>query len=141
QMKGKLSYMSPEQLNGRDVDRRGDVFAAGVVLWEALAGKRLFAGADAGEILAKVLASDITPPHVLVPTISEAVSKVVMRALERDPDARFQTARDFAIALEQAGTIATTHAVGEWVRENGGDELAKRANVVAQVESHPMDRL
>ncbi len=141
QMKGKLSYMSPEQLNGREVDRRGDVFAAGVVLWEALAGKRLFAGADAGEILAKVLAADITPPHVLVPAIPRAVSDAVMRALQREPEARFQTARDFAVALEQSGAIATTHAVGEWVRENGGDELAKRANIVAQVESHPMDRL
>jgi serine/threonine-protein kinase len=141
QMKGKLSYMSPEQLNGKDIDRRSDVFAAGIVLWEALAGKRLFAGADAGEILGKVLASEIPTPKSVVPSLPDAVSEAVMRSLERDPDKRFQTARDFAVALEKNGPLATAHSVGEWVREYGGEELTKRLNLVARVESHPMEEL
>jgi serine/threonine-protein kinase len=141
QMKGKLSYMSPEQLNGKDVDRRSDVFAAGVVLWEALAGKRLFAGADAGEILGKVLAAEIPSPKSVVPSLPDEVSDVVMRSLDRDPDLRYQTARDFAVALEQSGQVATTHSVGEWVREYGGDELNKRLNLVARVEGFPMEEL
>jgi serine/threonine-protein kinase len=141
QMKGKLSYMSPEQLNGREVDRKSDIFAAGVVLWEALAGKRLFAGADAGEILAKVLAAEIPTPTSAVPSISKELSDVVMKSLERDPERRFQTARDFAIALEQAGAVATTHNVGEWVKGYGGEELQRRQNMVQRVEGHPMDLL
>ncbi len=141
QMKGKLSYMSPEQLNGKDIDRRSDIFAAGIVLWEALAGKRLFAGADAGEILGKVLASEIPTPKSVVPSLSDEVSGAVMQALERDPDKRFQTARDFAVALEKAGPLATAHNVGEWVREYGGEDLTKRLNLVARVESHPMEEL
>lgn len=141
QMKGKLSYMSPEQLNGRDVDRRSDIFAAGIVLWEALAGKRLFAGADAGEILGKVLAAEIPTPASVVPSLPKPVSDVVMKALERDPEKRYQTARDFAIGLEQAGAVASAHNVSEWVKDYGGEELAKRQNVVLRVESHPMDRL
>lgn len=141
QMKGKLSYMSPEQLNGKDIDRRSDIFAAGIVLWEALAGKRLFAGADTGEILGKVLASDIPTPKSVVPSLADEVSEVVMRSLERDPAKRFQTARDFAVALEKASGLATAHTVGEWVREYGGEELGKRLNLVARVESHPMDDL
>ncbi len=141
QMKGKLSYMSPEQLNGKDIDRRSDIFASGIVLWEALAGKRLFAGADAGEILGKVLASEIPTPKSVVPSLSDEVSDAVMRSLERDPDKRFQTARDFAVALEQAGGVATAHTVGEWVREYGGDELGGRMNLVARVEGYPMDDL
>jgi eukaryotic-like serine/threonine-protein kinase len=141
QMKGKLSYMSPEQLNGREVDRRSDIFAAGVVLWEALAGKRLFAGADAGEILAKVLAAEIPTPIAAVPSLTQELSDVVMRSLERDPEKRFQTARDFAIALEQAGPVATTHNVGEWVKGYGGEELLRRQMMVQRVESHPVDLL
>jgi eukaryotic-like serine/threonine-protein kinase len=141
QMKGKLSYMSPEQLNGLEVDRRSDIFAAGIVLWEALAGRRLFAGADTGEILGKVLNSEIPTPHSIAPEIPETVSAVVMKALERNAVVRFQTAREFAVALEQAAPGATAHTVGEWVKENGGDELSHRANLVASVESHPMDGL
>jgi hypothetical protein len=91
--------------------------------------------------LGKVLASDIPTPKSLVPGIQDAVSEAVMKALEREPADRFQTAREFAIALEKAGAIASSHMVGEWVRDNGGDELAKRANIVAQVESYPMDSL
>ncbi|HEX2735398.1 MAG TPA: serine/threonine-protein kinase [Polyangiaceae bacterium] len=141
QMKGKLSYMSPEQLNGKDIDRRSDIFAAGIVLWEALAGKRLFAGADAGEILGKVLAADIPSPKSVVPSLPDEVSDAVMRSLERDPDKRFQTAREFAIALEKSAQLATSHTVGEWVREYGGDELNKRLNLVARVEGFPMEEL
>lgn len=141
QMKGKLSYMSPEQLNGKDIDRRSDIFASGVVLWEALAGKRLFSGTDAGEILAKVLTSEIPSPKAVVPSLPDAVSDAVMKSLRRDPEDRFQTSRDFAIALEQAAPLATSHSVGEWVKEYGGEELAKRAALVAEIESHPMDAL
>ena len=141
QMKGKLSYMSPEQLNGKEIDRRSDIFAAGVVLWEALAGKRLFAGADAGEILGKVLASDIPTPQSIVPSLPDEVNDVVMKALRREPETRFQTAREFAVALEQAGPLATAHQVGEWVREYGGEELAHRVQLVAEIESHPMEEL
>lgn len=141
QMKGKLSYMSPEQLNGQEVDRRSDVFSAGIVLWEALAGKRLFAGSDTGEILAKVLRSEIPVPKSILPDLPQAVSDVVMKALQRDASERFQTAKEFAVAIEHAAPGATIHTVGEWVRENGGEELAERANLVAVVESHPMDGL
>lgn len=141
QMKGKLSYMSPEQLNGHEVDRRSDVFAAGIVLWEALAGKRLFAGSDTGEILGKVLNSEIPHPKSLVPELPDAVNDAVMKALKRDPAERYQTARDFAVALEHAMPGATAHTVGEWVRANGGEELAHRANLVADIESQPMDDL
>jgi eukaryotic-like serine/threonine-protein kinase len=141
QMKGKLSYMSPEQLNGHEVDRRSDVFSAGIVLWEALAGKRLFAGADTGEILAKVLRSEIPPPKSLLPELPDAVSDAVMKALQRDAAERFQTAKEFAVALEHSTTGASAHTIGDWVRDNGGEELAERANLVAMVESHPMDGL
>jgi len=134
QMKGKLSYMSPEQLNGKPVDRRTDLFAAGVVLWEALTGKRLFDGADAGEIFAKLLTSEIPRPSTLTEGIPETLDKVVMKALERDPDRRYQTARQFAIELEASAVPSTPRAVGEWVEHLAGTELERRTQLVAEIE-------
>jgi len=135
QMKGKLSYMAPEQLRAKGVDRRTDIFAAGVVLWEALTGRRLFDGDDTGEILTKVLEAEIPPPGQVVPSIPPALNGLVLKALERDPARRFATAREFAIALEHAGAVALNREVGEWVEEIGGDVLARRAERVAEIES------
>ncbi|HVU02135.1 MAG TPA: serine/threonine-protein kinase [Polyangiaceae bacterium] len=134
QMKGKLSYMSPEQLNGKPVDRRTDLFAAGVVLWEALTGKRLFEGSDAGEIFAKVVAADIPEPKSVLPEVPDTLNAVVMKALERSPDRRYQTAREFAIDLEASVPLATARAVGEWVERFGGPDLEKRTTLVQEIE-------
>ncbi len=139
QMKGKLSYMSPEQLNGKAVDRRTDLFAAGVVLWEALTAKRLFDGADAGEIFAKLLAGEILEPKTVVDGIGDALNAVVMKSLERDPDLRYQTAREFAIDLESATQLATPRTVGEWVEQVAGEDLERRAQLVAEIESISTD--
>jgi serine/threonine-protein kinase len=140
QMKGKLSYMSPEQLNGKAVDRRTDIFAAAVVLWETIAGKRLFEGTDAGEIFAKVLASDIPEPRSVVPDVPRSLNDVVMKGLERNPDRRFQTAREFAIALESSVPPSTTRAVGEWVERLAHAELDRRAHMITEIESTSMSR-
>ncbi len=135
QMKGKMSYMAPEQLEARDTDRRTDLFAVAVVLWEALTGKRLFDGNDAGEIFGKVLKMEIPPPSAIVPTLPRTLDKVVLKGLSRAADERFASARDFAIALEKAAPLATPREVGEWVESVGGDSLSKRAAQVAEIES------
>ncbi|HVZ36544.1 MAG TPA: serine/threonine-protein kinase, partial [Polyangiaceae bacterium] len=139
QMKGKLSYMSPEQLNSREVDRRTDVFAAGVVAWECLTGRRLFAGSDPGEVLAKVLTLEIPAPIEVLSTIPPGLSDAVMRALERSPEQRWQTARDFAIELERNAILATAHVVGDWVEQNASDALQDRRRRVETVERTSMD--
>jgi serine/threonine protein kinase len=139
QMKGKLSYMSPEQLNSRDVDRRTDVFAAGVVAWECLAGRRLFAGSDPGEVLAKVLTLDIPAPIDVLSSVPRALSNTVMRALERSPEQRWQTARDFAIELERNVVLAAPHMVGDWVAQHAGDALQDRRRRVEAVERASVD--
>lgn len=139
QMKGKLSYMSPEQLNSREVDRRTDVFAAGVVAWECLTGKRLFAGSDPGEVLAKVLTLDIAPPIEVQSSIPRTLSDTVMRALERSPEQRWQTARDFAIELERSTPLAAAHVVGDWVELNASDAVQDRRHRVESVERASVD--
>jgi serine/threonine protein kinase len=135
QMKGKLSYMSPEQLNGKPVDRRTDLFAAGVVLWEALTGRRLFDGSDAGEIFAKVVAAEIPEPKTIAENIPDTLNAVVMKALERNPDKRYQTAREFAIDLESSIPVSTGRTVGEWVERFAGPDLERRLALVSEIES------
>ncbi len=133
ELKGKVRYMAPEQLRGH-VDRRTDVFAAGLVLWEALAGQRLFDADDPMAIMIKVTEAPIVSPRTIDPSIPPAIEAPLMRALERDPAARYQTAREFAIDLEHAG-VALPREVGEWVEHVSGEALSRRAERMAEIES------
>jgi serine/threonine-protein kinase len=135
QMKGKLSYMAPEQLQGKVVDRRTDIFAAGIVLWEALTGRRLFDAEEASEVLRMIVSEEIPPPSAVVPSIARSIDDIVMRALSRDAATRYQTAREFAIALEEAVPLASPREVGEWVELVAGDTLLHREQAVAEIEA------
>ena len=139
QLKGKVSYMSPEQILGDEPDRRSDVYAAAVVLWEALTGRRLF---PAGETVAqsydaipKILEADVDPPSVVAPDVPGELDAIVMRGLNRHRETRWETARDFAVALEDAVGVATTRQIGEWVQRLAESTLAARAETVRELES------
>jgi serine/threonine-protein kinase len=134
QLKGKLAYMAPEQLRGT-VSRRSDIFSASIVLWEALAGTRLFQGDDEGAIIDRLMLAPIPSPRSVSPSVSSALEAVVMRGLERDPDKRFQTAREMAVALERECELATPIEVGAWVERVAGATLAQRAERVASIEA------
>lgn len=101
-LKGKYSYMAPEQARGQEVDRRTDLFATGVVLWEALTGERLFRGENDLDTLRRIVELPIVPPSSVEPGVPKAVDAVVQRALAREPDGRFASASEFLVALEQA---------------------------------------
>ena len=133
QFKGKLAYMAPEQLRGT-VTRRTDVFAASVVLWEALTGVRLFTGED-NEVIDRLLHKRIPSPRTHAPFVTPDLEGVVMRGLERDPSRRFATALDMAIALESHAALATPIEVGAWVQRVAGVSLALRAERVAAIEA------
>jgi serine/threonine-protein kinase len=125
-IKGKLGYMPPEQLFGDTIDRRSDVYAAGVVLWEALVGARLFAGDNDAPALVKSLVAHVEPPSSRVPEVSEALDRVVLRALAHDKAHRYQTAQEMADALAAAHAPAPAAEVGAWVRSLAGDVLDER---------------
>ncbi len=133
QLKGKLAYMAPEQLQGARVDRRVDIWAAGVVLWEALCGRRLFSADSDVLIIPRVLSDPLDAPSTFV-DIPKELDAVVLRALERHPDARFATALDMAVAVEKAAPPATSRAVAEWVVRSLGRQLESRTAVLARVE-------
>jgi eukaryotic-like serine/threonine-protein kinase len=100
---GTVNYMSPEQVAGRAVDTRSDLFAFGVVLYEMLAGKRPFAGETRVETMTAILREDAAPLSGVSPEIAPVLDRIVLHCLEKAPEARFQTARDLAFALEAAG--------------------------------------
>lgn len=133
QLKGKLAYMAPEQLDGRPIDRRVDLYAVAVILWEMVAGKRLFTGTQA-EIVAQFLDRHVDPPSLDVDGIPPALDTVILKALSNDPGERFGTAREMAEALEAAVPVASPRIVGDWVRSTAQAALAERAALLAEVE-------
>ncbi|MDI1432044.1 protein kinase domain-containing protein [Polyangium sorediatum] len=134
-IKGKLAYMSPEQLRGEVLDRRGDVYAAGVVLWETLTCRRLYAGASEDLALVRLLEAEVEPPSKRVAALPACFDEVTLRALRRDADARFPTALEMAMALEACGPLATPSEIAAWVEEMAGDTLAERAQLILAIES------
>jgi serine/threonine protein kinase len=137
--KGKISYMSPEQLRGGPVDRRTDVFAMGIVLWETLTLRRLFVGDSPGQLSQKIVREPIPAASSVAPGAHPGFEAVLARALARPLEERFASALEFATALEAVVPPASPRQVGQWVARVAGERLAKRARVLARVESTPDD--
>ncbi len=97
QIVGTLQYMSPEQLQGKEIDARSDLFSFGCVLYELLTGKRAFDGTNKASVIAAILEREPAPLEVARP-----LDRIVRRSLTKDPDQRFQTARDLKAALSWA---------------------------------------
>jgi serine/threonine-protein kinase len=134
QLKGKLSYMAPEQLQGGAVTRRADVYAASVVLWEALTGERLFKGDNEGNVLARVLEGQTPAPSSIVPGLPLELDRVVLRGLQRDPSNRYATAREMAQEIDASIGVAPVAEIGDWVEHVAARELEERAQRIAEIE-------
>jgi serine/threonine-protein kinase len=133
QLKGKLAYMSPEQLAEHTVSRRSDIYAAGVILWEGLTGARLFEAETEGQLISKVLAGNTSAPSAVAPGIHAELDAICARALSTDPEKRFASAREMALALERASEVARASQVGEWLEAVASHLLAERAARVEQL--------
>ncbi|WP_437715292.1 serine/threonine-protein kinase [Sorangium sp. So ce448] len=137
--KGKMAYAAPEQaMASADVDRRADIFAIGIVLWELLAMRRLFDG-DHVAVMHQLLTRDIPRLSTVVPDIDPALDEIVARALQRDPDRRFATAQEMGDALESylrgSGEDVRTEQLGAHVLEMFAESRALvRQQVTAQFE-------
>ena len=109
---GTPGYVSPEQLRGLPATPRSDVFALGAVLYEMLSGQRAFKGATKADTLSAILEHD--PPPMTVPgrAVPPALDKLVRRCVEKDPDDRFQSARDVAFALDALSSGSTSESAG-----------------------------
>lgn len=126
-IKGKASYLAPEQLLSRDLDGRADVFALGAVLWEMLAGRKLFKGENELEIIAKVSRVKIQPPSTINSHLPKELDGVVMKALQRNLRNRYQTADELYRALNAVirhfGITVSSTEVGAYLKNLFKDEL------------------
>jgi serine/threonine protein kinase len=135
QLKGKLAYMAPEQARAaKDIDRRADIFAAGVVFWEALEGRRLFKGDGEADTLNKVLHEPIPPLKNSGSSVAREIEAVLEGALDRERTRRFATAALFADALERAAhevdAVATHKDVAAYLDEVLGSEIVAQRETV-----------
>ena len=137
-VKGKLRYMAPEQLTGRDLDRRVDVFALGVVLWEMLTNRRLFGERVDQEVIDRILTGDVPPPSRFAGELSSAIDEVVLRATNATPELRPQTARELRSAMVTLTPQVTDDSLAALLVGLVGPELEERARHLAGVRGSPL---
>jgi len=128
-VKGKWSYMSPEQVTLRPLDGRSDQFSLAAVLWELLTGCRLFGGKTAAERVVSVLHTEVLPASGLVPGVPPQLDRILLKALDRNPAARFAGCAELAEALEQL------RAAEGWT--SGAEHLASAVSRYFPKESSP----
>ena len=120
-LKGKIAYMSPEQCGGFPLDRRSDIFAAAIILWEMTTGRRLFTGSSDFEILRKIKEEDAPLPSTVVPDYPRALEAIVMKGLARDREQRYATAEEMQVDLEgfarERRLAVSAVTLGRFVRE------------------------
>ena len=137
ELKGKLSYMAPEQVTLKEFDRRADIFALGCVLYEATLGKRPFHGNDALATLYSLLEQPLTKPTEVDPSYPPGLEQIVLKSLAKDPADRFQTAEELGYALESwmASTraVVTESNVATLLRELQGERIKERAQELAEM--------
>jgi serine/threonine-protein kinase len=129
-LKGKLAYMSPEQVHGETIDRRTDIFALGVVLWELTTGQRLFRSESDLDTLAKVQECNVTRPSSIVRGYPVDLEKIVMKALAKNRGERFKTAREFSRALQsllmRRGLFIASDEVATYTQSIFAERIQKR---------------
>jgi serine/threonine-protein kinase len=134
-IKGKFSYLSPEAAMGQDVDSRTDIFAVGIILWELLSGQRLFLGETDFQTVKKVQQAVIPPITQINPDVTPELERIIAKALARDPNARYQYARDLARDLNKflfeygqaVSSFDIAHLVRGAMRDREKERAKKRA--------------
>ena len=128
-LKGKFGYMSPEQVRGLPLDRRSDVFSVGIVLYELLTGERLFVGESDFSTLEKVRNVEIMPPSTYNRKIPEELEQIVLKALAKDVDDRYQTAMDLHDDLQSfmytSGNFFARKDLAAYMRKSFQDEITR----------------
>ncbi len=136
-LKGKFGYMSPEQVRGLPVDRRSDVFSCGIVLYELLTGERLFVGESDFSTLEKVRNVEILPPSTYNRRIPDELERIVLKALAKDTEDRYQNAIDLHDELQAfvytAGEFYSRKDLAGWMKKTFGKEIEEET---AKLESY-----
>jgi serine/threonine-protein kinase len=141
QVKGKIAYMSPEQIAGAPADRRIDVFAMGVVLYEATTGRRPFTGEGDPQVMHAIMTGQFTPPSRLIRGYPQELEHIVLTAMAQDPNGRYATSERMRIALEEwlarSGPLVTQSNVGQFVHQRVGNVLDRRRDRIRAAANAP----
>lgn len=137
-IKGKFSYLSPEAALGESVDMRSDIFAAGIILWEMLAGRRLFLGENDLQTVRQVQAAKIPDIKKFNPNVTPGLEAILMRALARDPRQRYQSARELSLDLnnmlftmnQPVSAFDVAQLVRETVEERDRKKARQRQSII-----------
>lgn len=134
-IKGKVAYMPPEQLLAcASVDRRADIYSVGVMLWEAAAGRRMWRGMDASARMRAIVRGEIPDIKQVAPGVSDALVKIINRALAHTPDGRYATAEEMQIELEQValteGGRSLQRELSEFMRTHFGNERREKQRAI-----------
>ncbi len=131
-LKGKFGYMSPEQVRGLPIDRRSDIFALGIVLYEMLTGERLFIGESDFSTLEKVRNVEIIPPSSINSAIPEKLERIVLKALEKNVEDRYQNAidlhDDLQMFMHSVGQFSSRKDLSAWMKRTFADEIPQEQN-------------
>jgi serine/threonine-protein kinase len=136
-LRGKIGYMAPEQLTGDRVDRRADVYAAAVVLWELLTGERYLDIGNPAAAVKVAVEREPQSPRRIVPALPVALDAVTLQGLAKKPADRFSTALEMATALERALAPSTQREISQWVSELAGEALHERRQILRRIETAP----
>lgn len=135
-VKGKVSYMAPEQARGESVDRRCDIFSMGILLWELLAKGRLWEGLTDIAVIGRLVQGDIPSLHSVRPDLPTSLTSLIMRALDPDPRGRPSTAEEFQRGLEKEFEAltqrVTAHRLGELMRVEFSEQRVKVRKVISK---------
>ncbi len=147
QIKGKAPYMSPEQAGGRKVDRRSDVFALGICLYEATTGKRPFSapGGNQIQIIKQILSGQFEPPSAHVPGYPHELEQIILKAMAMDPFQRFATADRMKTALEEwlarSGPVITQTHIGAELQTRVGHIVSERQEHIKHLMRQSLARV
>jgi len=143
-VKGKHAYMSPEQCQGQELDGRSDIFSAGTVMYELATWTRLFKRKTDLETLKAINAGDIRPPRELVPDMDQELEVIIMKALARQKEQRYQTAREMQVDLEDylinQGLKSNPVLVSQFLSELFADKLAVMSKALEEAKAPNLER-
>lgn len=138
QLKGKVPYMSPEQASGKEVDHRSDIFAVGIMLFELTTGRRLFKAKSEFETLKLICEREYPRPSQIRPSYPKALEAIVMKALEKDPADRYQSARDMQADLEtfirEERIAVSAVSLAGWMKMLFEDKIAEQKEALQDVK-------
>jgi len=135
EIKGKLSYLAPEQIQQKPLDHRVDIYAASVVLWETLAGRRLFKGDNMLAVCQQVLEQKLPPLNEVAPGVPGSLEQLVRKGMSLEPNNRFSSAQAMAEALRQTAPPASALEVSTWMKRLGATSIGLRDATVKEIES------